>query len=514
MRIIYNQDYLFKDFPKDKIPSYLERILDFSKTIDKSGGFITKEVIDQFKLKKMKGTETIFKFYLGNDGTRCLLKYESSDPQVFQSEPGIVLLRAAYHDDQGKLGKALDKKYINYEKFVLLDDEEVEGNDLDFEDDLGKNYMRTVHIDHSVSNEELLKKMNEIDGRVIYKLSHKQQESLMSNGPICLLGCAGSGKTLVEVSKALKNSHSNIRQAYFTFTPMLRDVAKEIYNKYANMNGIVGKTDFYCIKDQMLNVLGLKETQYFSFDRYMVWYRNNRFETKYKWLKEIGAVDLCTEIRGLIKGFVGNDCVRILELPNIKNIVSKETYEYLSGEGIIRNKTNHQHTYVVVKSEEFYEFVKQGFDKKLNDFVMKQDLESTLLDEYSYIENMNYKYSQYSKETKKLIYNFVKEHYQRYLDNEHEKKYDDNDLARMFSKGVLEGLIDKIDFVFIDELQDLTEMQVYALVKLATDPKNIFMSGDVSQIINPNFFRLGRIGAIFRNIFKIELNKDFTLNKN
>ena len=40
------------------------------------------------------------------------------------------------------------------------------------------------------------------------------------------------------------------------------------------------------------------------------------------------------------------------------------------------------------------------------------------------------------------------------------------------------------------------------------------MSGDVSQIINPNFFRLGRIGAIFRNLFNTELNKDFTLDEN
>ena len=104
----------------------------FSKAIDQSGGIISKSVIDQFKLKKDERYETIFKFYLGNDGTRCLLKYESSDPQIFQSEAGIVLLRAVYHDDQSKYGKALDKKYINYEKYILLENDSIEGNDLDF----------------------------------------------------------------------------------------------------------------------------------------------------------------------------------------------------------------------------------------------------------------------------------------------------------------------------------------------------------------------------------------------
>lgn len=514
MRIIYNQDYLFKGFPDEKIPIYLDRIIEFSKAIDKSGGFITKSIIDQFKLKKMKGTETIFKFYLGNDGTRCLLKYEDSDPQVFQSEPGIVLLRATYHEDQGKYGKALDKKYINYEKYILLEDEEIEGNDLDFDEYLGRNYMRTIYIPQNISNHELIKKMEELDGRVVYKLSIKQKESLQTIGPICLLGCAGSGKTLVEVSKALKNSHANIKQAYFTFTPMLRDVAKEIYDKYASMNGIIGQTNFYCIKDQMLKVLDLRETQYFSFERYMMWYRSNRFESKYKWLKEIGAVDLWTEIRGIIKGFVGNDCVRILELPKVEEVISKQTFEHLTNEGIIKKKAHHHHTYVVLKSEEFYEFVKAKMDLKLNKFIMQQDLESTILDEYSYIENMNIKYSQYSIEVKKQIYNFVKEHYQPHLEDKHERKYDDNDLARMYAKGIVDGLIDKIDYVFIDELQDLTEMQVYALIKLAVDPKNVFMSGDVSQIINPNFFRLGRIGAIFRNLFNTNLNKNLILDEN
>ena len=123
--------------------------------------------------------------------------------------------------------------------------------------------MRTLHIPQNISNQELIKKMSEIDGRVIYKLSSKQQETLDTNGPICLLGCAGSGKTLVEVSKALKNSHANINQAYFTFTPMLKDVAKEIYEKYSSMNGINGHTEFHCIKDHMLSVLDLREKSIF-----------------------------------------------------------------------------------------------------------------------------------------------------------------------------------------------------------------------------------------------------------
>ena len=155
-----------------------------------------------------------------------------------------------------------------------------------------------------------------------------------------------------------------------------------------------------------------------------------------------------TEIRGIIKGFVGNDCVRILELPNIENIVDKETFEYLLSEGLIKKKTNHQHTYVVHKSEDFYEIVKNKVDLKLNKFVMEQDLNSTMLDEYSYIDSMNYKYTQYSKETKKLIYNFVKEHYQPHLEKENDKKYDDNDLARMYASGIINQLIDKIDFCF------------------------------------------------------------------
>ncbi|MFW5889743.1 MAG: hypothetical protein ACOCUD_05165 [Bacillota bacterium] len=40
------------------------------------------------------------------------------------------------------------------------------------------------------------------------------------------------------------------------------------------------------------------------------------------------------------------------------------------------------------------------------------------------------------------------------------------------------------------------------------------MSGDVSQIINPTFFRLGRIGLIFRNLLETDLHKETVLSEN
>ena len=509
MRIIYNDELLFKGIHLDIKKKLLNRIFEFSKTVMHQSHIMHIDIINQFKIKKMKGTSSIFKFYLP-DGYRCLIQYEEKDTQIFDDDPGIILLRVTEHDNQGKVGVQLDGKYLNYEKFISFDQDSIVGNDEDFKSYLGHHFMKTFIVDQSISNDDLINKMLSFDGRAIYKLSEQQMLPLSNEGPTFLLGCAGSGKTLVEVSKALKNVHQDINQAYFTFTPMLKDVAEEIYHNYDKMNGIIGKTYFYTVKDYMLDALNLNRSQYFSFEMYLNWFKTNKYQNKYPFLRDIGPIDLWIEIRGMLKGFMGHEGIRILELNEIEKHIEKDAFDYLLNEEIITKKKNTHALYMIENIKYFHETLNSNMFKQLNSYYDRIMIESPLIDKTTYLDKVKFKYSQYGHDTKNSIYEFVIKNYQEYLKDK--SLYDDNDLSRL----MINRVNDKIpfDYILIDEVQDLTELQIYALTKQVKNKKNILMSGDVSQIINPNFFRQGRIGVLFRNLLNVNLNKDLVLDEN
>lgn len=509
MRIIYNPDYLFTNIDKDKQKKYINRIYDLAKALEDVDEAIPNHIIDSFKIKKMRGTNNIFKFYLNNqDGSRCLFKYEKYDPQIFNEDKGIVLLRAVSHDNQGILGRKLDNDLKPFEDFLVLDIHQ----DLDesiIDESLGRKFMKTLPLSY-IYGEELLSKMLEIDDKSLYKLSPNQLKAINQIGPIFLRGSAGSGKTLAEIAKALKNAHEETNQAYFTYTPLLKDTAYNIYKKYENMNGIKGSISFYVMKDYFLKVLNLSEYNYFTFNHFKKWYRTENFRSRYSYLKNIDEVTLWTEIRGLIKGYIGNDYYRILTFNNHNKILNDEQINLYLNKNYIKHANNSKTIFNIINSEKLKkEIINTNFDL----FLINNDLSASSLDEYSYVEAMIDRYTLISnKNNRKNILKFVNEIYQPYL--EKNNFYDDNDLARLLIKKINNNEIQKFDYVLIDELQDLTELQIIALTKLSKNDNNIMMAGDISQVINPTFFQRGRTGLIFKNIFNSSLKENIVLYEN
>ena len=78
--------------------------------------------------------------------------------------------------------------------------------------------------------------------------------------------------------------------------------------------------------------------------------------------------------------------------------------------------------------------------------------------------------------------------YQRFLESHN--MYDDNDLARYAIKRVQKGLSKKYNHIIIDEVQDLTEVQLDAVVKMSSDKKKLYFFGDQNQSINPTLFNI------------------------
>ncbi len=60
---------------------------------------------------------------------------------------------------------------------------------------------------------------------------------------------------------------------------------------------------------------------------------------------------------------------------------------------------------------------------------------------------------------------------------------------------------DKFDKVVVDEVQDLTECEIYLLLNLAKNINGMFFAGDINQVINPTFFDFKRISVLLYNKF-------------
>lgn len=512
MRIVYNPNTLFKGIDAQRRERYVSRLYHFLHHVSQQKHHLDTHTIQKFNIKKMRTTENIFKFYMDyEDGSRCLFQYEQHHP-IFEDEPGIALLAITDHDDQGRIARRLDGLPIKLQEFLLLDDQTEENVDepLVWE----PVFMKHVLFQENLSEKHFLKTIELNDPKGIYELSANQNQALHQEGPVFLLGCAGSGKTLVEVSKALKLAHQNVKQSYFTFTELLKESAASLYAQYEDSKGIKGNTEFHTITRFMLKACGLNEAQYFSFERYLNWYEKENFDMRYPKLKAIGKIGLWIELRGIIKGFVGYHTHRIFTLPQLSSFLTETELKSLVLEGVLKKDKGSHSRYLIINAERFAHY-KRG-NHTLNRYLKDLDRSSPLIDDFAYLNVLKEEYSQLKTEERKEALRFAKDHYQPYLENKESPWFDDNDLARLMLANLeTTSPHQKYDYVFIDEMQDLTEMQVLALSKLSVHPSRLYMTGDVSQTINPTFFHAGRMGVIFKHHHdNITLNRHITLNEN
>ncbi|MEN0045856.1 MAG: ankyrin repeat domain-containing protein [Bacteroidota bacterium] len=98
-----------------------------------------------------------------------------------------------------------------------------------------------------------------------------------------------------------------------------------------------------------------------------------------------------------------------------------------------------------------------------------------------------------------------------FLSNEREKVYDlfekyldwlkEGDFydPNMLSYNYLEQVEPIYDFLVIDEVQDITNIQLLLILKSLKTPTNFILSGDSNQIVHPNFFSWSKIKSLFFN---------------
>ncbi len=71
--------------------------------------------------------------------------------------------------------------------------------------------------------------------------------------------------------------------------------------------------------------------------------------------------------------------------------------------------------------------------------------------------------------------------------------YDSNIVAYNY----LEKCEAKYDFLVVDEVQDITNIQLLLIIKSLIKPTNFILSGDSNQIVHPNFFSWAKVKSLF-----------------
>ncbi|WP_295543610.1 UvrD-helicase domain-containing protein [uncultured Thiohalocapsa sp.] len=100
------------------------------------------------------------------------------------------------------------------------------------------------------------------------------------------------------------------------------------------------------------------------------------------------------------------------------------------------------------------------------------------------------KQSIYPPETRAEVYDLF-EKYLRFLD---EQGWFD---ANLVSHAWLSRVTPRYDWVVVDEVQDLTNVQLLLILKALRDANNFLLCGDANQIVHPNFFSWSKVKSLF-----------------
>ncbi len=487
--------------------------------------------------RKFHNKKALFKFR-ASDGDRIMFTYTTHLANYREEyEAGIYLIEyISQHDQQGRKAQNYDENiarnldYSGHFDSLKLELEEVE-------QDEWEKYNDYLDLDKTVvyikSEEELLRLFeSESDASEVY-ISKQQFEYAKDDKASILMGGAGSGKTLVSLHKLNNYKNSEGRVGYFTHSKGLKKKSEKIFSKISDKDNT---TEFFTVIDYCLSELGIKEKQFIDF----VWFDKNfkNIAGSMTLPKGVNKIDIWSEIRGIIKGYMFKNWKRIypISFKKIKQIsrdILENKYKYIeqynddprkiicSNSSIDclnrtvdklnrdQNFTDNEKKVIFEDLKKIYE-MSRHFQYGKND--ENRDLRLLPLGEYL---NLKDEVSIYSEDERRVLHKICIK-YQQYIDKE--KLYDDNDLAGLTIVKKNQQEEEGFAFIAVDEAQDLTELQLYLIYNLARDKDKILFAGDIHQIINPTYFSNSRLEKLFavnnEKIYERYLTKNYRSQKN
>ena len=499
MKTMITESFI-KNLPSDKREYILEKVDSFIKALINNNNEI-KNIQNSYSVRKIKGNDNIFKFRV-DISNRVLFTFASKIPNIrkkYIDENAIVILDYCNHDNQ--ITRARNLK-LNV-KFNQLDKEE------EFEELIDVNY-KTYYfnpeetITRIVDNNTLAELIKEDDNNAIYYLNKEQEECLKSNStPLFLFGSAGSGKTTVGVNKIYSlYKDYDINIGYFTYSKLLMKETSSMFEYLCLKNGkslYNSKVSFKYLSKYLYN--NSNKTKVIKYNKFEDWFYDNANRNARVKRLNIDVLDTYKEIRGIIKGLVGlnwmpHTIFKVNEFneDTIKFLMDNEFIEISNSSFTLNTNIDLIYNKLVISSVENKHIIEKELEKiytLIEDSIVKENM----LEKNNYL-NLPKEYSIYNKEERGVIYDIAIK-YQEFLNKN--ELIDENDVTRIVLSNINNGNIEKYDFILVDEIQDLTEIQIYLMYKLVKNPMNILFSGDFNQTINPTFFNTTRIESLFMN---------------
>ncbi len=115
--------------------------------------------------------------------------------------------------------------------------------------------------------------------------------------------------------------------------------------------------------------------------------------------------------------------------------------------------------------------------------------DSAYLSREDYLQ-LGIKQSIFQPEEREKVYDL----FEKYLHFMQQENYYD---ANILSYEYLTEVEPRYDFIVVDEVQDLTTVQLQVVLKSLRDPHNFLLCGDSNQIVHPNFFSWAKVKSLF-----------------
>ena len=477
-----------------------------SFVLQKMSQFVHEYVASKFNMSAMRAGVSvreiknnrnglrIFKLRI-NKGDRILFTFDT-DRVRSEYRQAILFLDYCHHDDQAMRGRMIGVSNQQVEEYLTSEesiDEFIDQQYINFDYDPNRVITRVINV------ETMGQLLDEREDKAVYYLNDEQFECLApTDAPTFIFGSAGSGKTTINIHKAFILAMQPIKIAYFTYSSYLVEDAKKLFQKILEespeyrADELLKRVHFYHLNDYISQEVSIYQTV--SYEQFRTWV----IERQPLLLKQLGLgiYDIWKEIRGIIKGMIPKEWIDYRVNMNewslasdLVEVIVKKGLGHVDGEDL------------VLHAEKLYEAKTRFLDQYelkavllMHQILDQYLLNHALIPKEIYLK-LDEQYCLYSSSQRELLYELTLR-YQMFLSAE--GKVDENDMARQFLNRLMNQKVPLFDFVIADEIQDLTEIQIYCLIRLARNRNNLLFSGDINQTIRPTYFHTGRIESILK----------------
>ncbi|TCI51398.1 hypothetical protein EVJ30_11060 [Exiguobacterium sp. SH5S13] len=513
---LFIEEKFYKTVPIEKREEVNKRISYLLESLHKED-FNFNKLPAGLDFKKVQALDKVIYKFRVNSGDRILCARSEDLYSQFHEEDqnSLVLLEYCTHDTQIRVAKAKNLSNQAHLNVSVLPVEILKPN------------LPSYLVNYSLSTSHSFIKNFEIDSKelldifgdeaVFYCLDERQKDIVQSEQKTqFIFGSAGSGKTTLSIYRILQLLNSmdgeSTKIAHFTYSSKLKQQTEALFMKIATKMSLLNeqelkkRVNFFTVEEYIEKTHSDK-TRIITFEMFKEWY------IKQKNLPKLDLPALWKERRGILQGSLGTRWQYELEIPIIQE--GYDLLKQLENESLIsfseKEKTfTLRSEFVNIQKRLQHEPIFLNKFKEQMIISLNANLVGTpSLNAEKYFQLKNRDSIFTLEERKKAITIFEK--FDIYTTHLNKSDYfEEGALIR----AVLESSVAPFNYILIDEVQDLTELQFYYLLQQIYSTDNLFVCGDLHQTINPTYFNVGRIQSLYRFVSGNDLIEDKILDRN